>query len=139
MPFYIGRFKVGTESAAARPTSRPTRNGRRVVKFIFGAADCVTIVIIIKARYGLIPIVGWLPMIYSYYRSAIKRARPTRRSDCNDHSLRPTQRPTMNGICIRVSLLIHEIFVYRVSCVPCILIHETTYTIIYKIIHDNTR
>ena len=31
---------------------------------------------------------------------------------------------------------IHEIFVYRVSC---ILIHETTYTTIYWIIHDNTR
>ena len=36
----------------------------------------------------------------------------------------------------RVLLLIHEIFVYRVSCIS---IHETTYTIIYRIIHDNTR
>ena len=32
-------LKVGTESTASQPTSRPTRRGRRVAAFIIGAAD----------------------------------------------------------------------------------------------------
>ena len=45
-------------------------------------------------------------------------------------------KPCQPSISSRVSLLIHEIFVYRVSCIS---IHENTYTKIYRIIHDNTR
>ena len=100
--YFISKFfwlQVSTESAA----SRPMRS--RLVEFIVRAADWASTHS--KSKHHQISlltfIVGWLPMFY--YRSAIKRAWPTHRSDRSDHSpnrpraadARPTSRATMNG------------------------------------------